>query len=95
MNLYICVCPKCYKDLQEGPGWESVIELVAAPTPGRAKALAHGHQPWRYYSGEYIDWRARVMEKDRDIAEGVLRPWPERYQEGLGPKSEQWLDKYF
>ena len=67
MNAYFCYSPW---DDYAFPGYEGRdVEIVIAPTRGSAvyQAMKHCHSDW-----DFIDWRARLIEKDTEYPEGVL-----------------------
>lgn len=94
MNLYVCVCPECYHDITRPWHDEPAVQLVAASTPGRAKGIAHRFQSGLDYCGEYVDWRVALVDQQIAEAKGLLTVWPERYEEGLGPKLEAWINRH-
>ena len=73
MNVYLVICPDAIIDRYGHSG--SAVELVAAETRGKAKAIAHrNNELYLDFYGEYTDWRAKVIAKSVPMEQGLLPP---------------------
>lgn len=73
MNAYFCYLPE---ETDDTGVINRTVEVVVAPDRNKARYVAHQHSKKEYkkwgYDWEYVDWCAKLIEKEVECPEGVM-----------------------